>query len=350
MKIKKRFAVPAALALIYLLGPRASYPDFDGKIQDLDLGIEDLTAFTEKKYADTLNLKPGNEGYIQWAGAAGEKTEYSVVYLHGFSASPMEGDPIHREFAARYGANLYVPLLAGHGVSDKESFENLTPKDLVESAKEAIAVGNLLGEKLIILSCSTGSTLSIYLAAENPERVHAQMCYSPNIDLEDKTSVLLTRPWGLKLAQTVTGKKYRHVPLPERCHPYWTMDYRLEGIIALRALLDQTMRPDIFRKIDSPLYIGYYYKNEDQRDKTVSIEAMKDFYEQVKTPDELKRIQAYPEGTHVMLSPLQNPDITRVRTETFKFAEEILKLKPQEKKETVKEISVVKEEEGFGSE
>lgn len=344
MRIKKRFAVPAALALIYLLGPRASYPVFDGKINDLGLGISDLNTFVEKKYADTLNLKLGNEGYIQWAGAPGEKTEYSVIYLHGFSASPMEGDPIHREFAQRYGANLYVPLLAGHGVSNKESFENLTPKDLIESAKEAIAVGNILGEKLIILSCSTGSTLSIYLTAENPERVHAQMCYSPNIDLEDKTSVLLTKPWGLKLAQTVTGKKYRHVPLPPRCHPYWTMDYRLEGIIALRALLNETMRPDIFRKIDQPLYVGYYYKNEEQRDKTVSIEAMQDFFAQVKTPEAQKRIQAYPEGTHVMLSPLQNPDITKVRAETFKFAEEILKLQPKEKAEEVKEISGAEQE------
>ena len=37
-----------------------------------------------------------------------EKTEYAVVYLHGFSASQEEGDPVHYDFAKKFGCNLFL--------------------------------------------------------------------------------------------------------------------------------------------------------------------------------------------------------------------------------------------------
>jgi len=149
--------------------------------------------------------------------------------------------------------------------------------------------------------------------------IYAQIAYSPNIDLADDTSELLTLPWGLPLAQQVAGSEYRHVPIPENCAPYWTMDYRLEGIIALKALIEETMYPDIFKKIKQ--------KDEENRDKTVSITAMKTLFEEVSTPVDKKVIHAFPNGAHVMLSPLQSRNLDAVRKETFKFAEEVLGLK-----------------------
>jgi len=328
--MKKRYLIPLVslglLTAAFFAGPKADYPAFTGKIETLKISLAETEAFVSQKHLGVENFKAGNESYILWADSTKQKTEYSVVYLHGFSASPMEGDPIHKEFAQRYGANLYVPCLAKHGILDRESFKDLTPKDLIDSAKEAIAIGNILGEKVIVLSCSTGGTLSAYLAAKNPEMIHAQIAYSPNIDLADDTSELLTLPWGLNLAQQVSGSEYRHVPIPESCAPYWTMDYRLEGIIALKALIEETMYSDIFKKIDQPLFVGYYYKDEENRDKTVSIPAMKTFFDEVSTPENKKVIHAFPNGAHVMLSPLQSKNLDAVRKETFKFAEEVLGL------------------------
>ena len=329
--MKKRYLIPLllllALTIAFFTGPKPDYPSFTGKIEALNMSLAETEAFVAQKHTGVENFKAGNESYILWADSTKQKTEYSVVYLHGFSASPMEGDPIHKEFAQRYGANLYVPCLAKHGILDKESFKDLTPKDLINSAKEAIAIGNILGEKVIVLSCSTGGTLSAYLAAENPEMIDAQIAFSPNIDLADPTSELLTLPWGLPLAQQVSGSEYRHVPIPENCAPYWTMDYRLEGIIALKALIEETMYPDIFKKIKQPLFVGYYYKDEENRDKTVSIPAMKTFFEEINTPADKKVIHAFPNGAHVMLSPLQSRNLDAVRKEIFGFAENILGLK-----------------------
>ena len=35
----------------------------------------------------------------------------SVVYLHGFSASQEEGDPVHYDFAQKFGCNLFLAAL-----------------------------------------------------------------------------------------------------------------------------------------------------------------------------------------------------------------------------------------------
>ena len=114
------------------------------------------------------------------------------------------------EFAKRYGCNLYLPRLAGHGIDDDDSFSDLRPEDLIASAKEAIAIGQLLGEKLILMSCSTGSTLSIYLSAENPEIVDAQFMFAPNIALHDPSAKLMTGPWGAAACRTSSWYSSAH--------------------------------------------------------------------------------------------------------------------------------------------
>ncbi len=65
----------------------------------------------------------------------------------------------------------------GTGFKNKEAFLDVTPKDWIDAAKEALAIGHLLGDKVGLMSCSTGSTLSVYLAAENPEAVDGLIMY-----------------------------------------------------------------------------------------------------------------------------------------------------------------------------
>lgn len=315
------------LFALILLAPKHNYPKFSGKIEKSNKSLSEIATYVAQKDLGIKNLKPNNSSYIVWADSIPKKTAYSVVYLHGFSASPMEGDPVHKEFAARYGCNLYVPLLTNHGIDTWESFRDLTPKDLIDSAKEAIAIGKQLGEKVIVLSCSTGATLSAYLAAENPDMIDAQITFSPNIELADKKSMVLTLPWGLQLARLVMGGNYFHADTPEFATPYWTKHYRLEGAIALQTLLNQTMTSKTFKKIKQPLFVGYYYKNEQEQDHVVSVPAMKRFFEEVSTPNDLKEIKAFAEGKHVLISELQNKHFDIARQATFDFAEKVLKLK-----------------------
>jgi hypothetical protein len=61
-----------------------------------------------------------------------------VVYIHGFSASQEEGDPVHYTFAKKFGCNLFLNRLADHGVDTTEPLLNVTADKLWSSAKEAL--------------------------------------------------------------------------------------------------------------------------------------------------------------------------------------------------------------------
>ena len=71
--------------------------------------------------------------------------------------------------------------------------------------------------------------------------------------------------------------------------------------------------------------MGYYYENEENQDKVVSVEAMKTMFEQLQTPQYLKRSVAFKNTKeHVMTSNLTTDDWLTVETESVKFMQEIL--------------------------
>ena len=331
------FKVVLALVIIgvafWFLGPRAEFEDVSFELPDISVNIDQLDEYLAEKESVFLNIKSENESRIVWADSI-RKTKYALVYLHGFSAGPMEGAPLHFEVAKKYGMNLYLPRLAMHGLADEEAFLELSPEELMSSAKEALAIGNAIGENVIIMSCSTGSTLALYLSAHHPD-IYANVMFSPNIDLYDPTTDMLTGPWGLQIIKQVVGD-YRIPAAEEAMLPdsvrtkldqYWTGKYRVEGVVALQGLIDQTMKAEYFEQIEQPYFVGYYYKNDTAQDMTVSVSAMLEFDKVTKTPSKFKRLVAFPEaGSHVINSDLTSKQFENVTAETFKYFEEVLGL------------------------
>ena len=317
------------LGVTYLAGPRAPQPDLSAELPLIQMDLQQLEASIADQEALVQGLKPDNEARIVWADSfLYQKSPFSVVYLHGFSASQEEGDPIHEEFARRYGCNLYLARLQEHGIAEEEALLKLSPEGLIETAKEAVAVGEQIGEQVILMSTSTGGTLSLYIGSENPQ-IAAHILYSPNIDLFDGTSAILTGPWGLTLARQVTGSNYRSFEATPEGEKYWTTKYRLEALVTLKALINATMTEEVFSQITSPVFLGYYYKSEEEQDNVVSIPRMMEMYDQLGTPDDLKRKVAFPDvNNHVIASHIGSEDLVSVREETFKYAEEVLGLVP----------------------
>lgn len=328
LKLIKGFGIFLLLmVIIYALGPIVRFDKVNGKIAAIDVPLEGLADYVAIHEAQVANLKEGNEAHIVWADSV-RKTPYCIVYLHGFSASPKEGDPIHRQIAARYGCNLYLARIAGHGIDDKDIFATLTPQSMIESAKEAIAIGKALGEKVILMSCSTGGTFSIYLSAMNPDDIAAQILYSPNIELVNPLTALLTMPWGLEIATEIEGE-YRKQEFPQDSPipAYNTTNYRIEGVIALQALLEETMTEEVFKQVKQPYFLGYYYKNEEEQDPVVSVEAMLNFDQHTQTTPAQKQVVAFPDvKTHVIPSGLHSEDLEAVYEATCRFMEEVLGL------------------------
>jgi len=332
MKILKSILLLACvLMIIYMVGPAVEAPALDPHLDELNISVEEVDDYVRGREQSVRSLKPDNEARIIWAGEEGERTPYSIIYLHGFSASPAEGRPVHQATAKRYGANLYEARLYGHGIEDKQAFIDATGEQLLESAKEALAIGELIGDSVIIMSCSSGSTLALYLAAHHPE-VHSLLVYSPNIEFAKPGSSMLTKPWGLQLARVMMRGKYRSFENPsEEMQEYWTCKYRLEGLVYLKKLVETTMTANTFKHIHQPLFMGYYYKNETEQDDIVQVSEMLTMFGEIATPNKMKRKRAFPEATnHVILSDITSQDVEGVLIETFDFCEDILGLEPVE--------------------
>jgi pimeloyl-ACP methyl ester carboxylesterase len=314
------------LAGIYFVGPAPARPAYDKQIPDVPQdakAIENYIASNEAKH----NIKPDNEARIVWADSLHEKTKYSIVYLHGFSASQKEGDPVHLQFAKEFGCNMYLARLADHGVDTTESLLYFTADRSWQSAKEALAIGNAIGEKVIVVSTSTGSSLALMLASEYPERVHALINLSPNIAINNPAAFLLNNPWGLYIARMVMGGKYRVTQADDESAKYWNRQYRLESTVQLQELLESKMNTETFKRVTQPSLTLYYYKNEQEQDPEVKVSAMLEMHKALATPDSLKAAVAIPNaGAHVIGGSLASKDVESVYREMQKFARNVLHL------------------------
>lgn len=337
---KKRFWIVLFLliGIILISGPRYHHTLSDSKVIDLDITLNDIDHFIYEKESDVPGMKRDNQARVVWFDdSLKTRTEYSIVYIHGFSASQGEGDPVHLEFAKRYGCNLLLNRITDHGVSGTDIMANLTASQMLDDAKEAIAMGKILGEKIIVMSTSTGGTLALYLAAHNPELIDGLILYSPNIDLVNQSSRLLTYPWGLTIGRLINGgnKNLYFPPESEGDSLYWTKSYRMEGIAALRDLMKQTMTNETFSMVQQPTFLGYYYKDEDHQDPVVSVSDMIEMYNELGTDPSLKRKVAFADvDRHVIASKYKSKDWETVRDETYRFVEEVMGLEPIEEEVT----------------
>jgi len=312
-----------ALIAIYFLGPKPSKPELNNvlptvvSINALDSQITAMEA--------PHKIKPNNQAKIIWADSSKSQTEYAIVYLHGFSASQMEGDPVHQNIAKQFHCNLYLARLAEHGIDTTEDLMNLTAENYWESAKLAYAIGKQIGKKVILMGTSTGGTLALQLAANYPE-IAGLILYSPNIEVFNPSAPLLNKPWGLQIGRTVLKSNYVDIKYKDSAYPkYWNSQYRIEAVVALQNLLEATMTETTFKKIHQPTLALYYYKDEANQDNVVKVSAIQKMMQQIATPTNLKMEMALPNtGNHVLASPIVSKDIVSVEQATAKFMKEII--------------------------
>ena len=331
MRKKRRFRwllIPLFLVILYLLGPAPSTPDYSKEIPVIPAAPDSLTAYIRNNESQH-RLKPDNEARIVWLDSARTKTPYAIVYLHGFSASQGEGAPLDTAIARKYGCNLYLSRLAEHGIDTVDAMVNLTADNYWESAKQALAIGSKIGDKVILMGTSTGGTLALQLAAAYPDKVAALVLLSPNIAINDPNAWVANNHWGLQLAHLITGSKYiiskeDYGPLYRQ---YWYPQYRTEAVVALEELLETTMNKETFEKVKQPVGLFYYYKDQIRQDSTVKVSAELEMYDELGTPPALKYKAAIPEaGTHVIGSAVRSHDVPAVEKGVVHFLSDIMHL------------------------
>jgi esterase/lipase len=241
-----------AVVIVFLLGPRV---EVDTTITSVTLPA-DLDAYLAESEAAFADLIPGSEKRIVWAGAAGEKTPLSIIYLHGYSATRQETAPLAEELAAALGANLFETRFAGHGRTG-DALAAASVNDWLNDTVEALEIGRRLGDEVIILGVSTGATAATWLAAQpGMDDVHAFILLSPNYAPADGTAEILTWPWAERIAVALIGPERSwqgNNALHER---YWTNSYPTGALLPMMGLVKLARRQDL-SQLDRPTLVIY---------------------------------------------------------------------------------------------
>ena len=222
---------------------------------DLDTWLED----SERQAVERYGLVPGTEKRITWSGEH-QRTPYSVLYLHGFSATRQETAPLAEIVASRLGANLFETRLTGHG-RKREALADIRAEDWLRDAAEALAIASRLGERVIVIGTSTGATLAAAMLGHPAmDAVDILVMVSPNFAPRDPTASWLTRPAGPLLARILVGDTRSWQPHNEQQARYWSTSYPTVSAVEMMRLVDLANRklPD---KIPQRLLM--FYSSED---------------------------------------------------------------------------------------
>jgi len=176
---------------------------------EIDGDLDEWLAKSEREANAKEALIPETGKRIRWyQGRKNSKARYSVIYLHGFSATRQEIAPVGELIADGLEANLFETRLAGHG-HQSNPLQGVHAEDWLEDAAEALSIGAEIGEQIIIMGTSTGATLALAMTGHPSfEPVSTIVLLSPNFAPRDVNAEFLTWPGGpqLRLVQYVRGK------------------------------------------------------------------------------------------------------------------------------------------------
>jgi esterase/lipase len=302
-------------AAAYVLGPRN---DFGSSMpsprppppQDISL-LSDWIQQRESVFSD---IKPDNAKGIVWAATPGQRTRWAVVYIHGFSASRLETAPLAESVASQLGANVFYTRLTGHGRANGDAMGDATPQDWMADALEAVQIGQTLGERVLVISCSTGGTLATWLGTSaDAARVSAHVFVSPNFGPKDKRSEIVNAPWGQKIALLVQGQRRSWTPESAQEANAWTSSYPTKAIFPMMALV-KSVRDSDLSLFQTPALVLY-----SERDETVDTSEIKAAFTRLGSARKSIEPIGYSksQGQHVLAGAIKDPDAVAPMSDTI---------------------------------
>ena len=255
--------LPAAIVLVllvlllgaaWLFGPRTPV-DTTVTFDAAAIG-DDPDAYLRNREARVPGIRPGQHKQIVWADPVSKaRTPLTIVYIHGFSASPGEMRPLPDIVAAELGANLHFTRLSGHGTATRP-MENVSVHAWIDDFAEALAIGERIGDRVVVMGTSTGGALSTWAIAQPAfrNRVAAAVFCSPNYGVRAFGASLLTLPFARQLTRLVMGRTRSFEPGTALQRLYWTTTYPVDAILpmaetvrlAVRAPVETVTIPALF--------------------------------------------------------------------------------------------------------
>ncbi len=232
----RRAVSVALLGALLALGIALAWPrpaEFAPRFDAARIG-GDVDAYLAASEAAFDDIRPGEHKRILWHGAAGDQTALSIVYLHGFSASPVEGLPVTQLVAEALGANLVLTRLAGHG-RDGPAMAEARLTDWADDVAEALAIARRIGQRVVVIGTSTGGTLAALAAADAQlsQGVAGVVLVSPNFRPADPNARFLTWPLARWWVPLIAGPERSWTPRTPAHDRHWTHSYPTVALLPM---------------------------------------------------------------------------------------------------------------------
>lgn len=261
-----KFMGRVLLALFLLIGAAwffAPQEPVDREISfDASVLPVDLQPWLDRREFHYSDIMPDAAKRIVWAGAVGQKTPLAVVYIHGFSATAEEIRPVPDDVAQALGANLFFTRLNGHGRSSAAMAE-ASAGDWIEDLAEAMAIGRRLGDRVLVISTSTGSTLAA-IGATDPalsQGLAGIVMVSPNFGVASLAGKILDMPFARVWGPIVAGETRSFAPHNEKQAKHWTTSYPTVALFPMAALVRHAVALD-YSAVEVPALVIYSYDDK----------------------------------------------------------------------------------------
>ena len=221
-----------------------------------------INEYLKKTEEQLLDIKEGVAKKIIWANEINKKTPISIVYIHGFTASSEEVRPLPDKIASDLNANLFFTRLTGHG-RNPSAMELCSIPNWIRDLHEAIEIGSRIGEKVILLSSSTGGTISVTSALDKKlsQKILGYIFISPNFGINNRFAGMISWPFSEYWLKLILGKKMKHKPRNELNKKYWTMSYPTNALIPMAKLVREVNKKD-YSTVKKPAL--FYFSMEDK--------------------------------------------------------------------------------------
>lgn len=178
------------------------------------------------------NLRSNIEKKIIWAGKSSQRTPLSIVFIHGFSATRVEMSPVIEKVAKALGANVFLTRLSGHG-QDGDALSNATFDDWISDTAEAIKIGEVIGNEVILIGSSTGCSL-IHSIIEKQTKVRSIIYVSPNFGPSSYKGHFLRLPGAKWFIPLILGREHSFTPKNSEHERCWTTRYPTKALFPVK--------------------------------------------------------------------------------------------------------------------
>ncbi len=269
--------------------------------------LSKLALTVSDREAQIQQIKPNQEKTILWKNPLNpEKTKYSFVYLHGFSASRKEISPTVENLAQEYagGSNAFFTRLTGHGINDPGALRDVTVEDWQADVQESIDIGRQIGDQVVVVATSTSAALALTSLKNENKNVRALILMSPNFGLPRWDSEILLWPGARYWVEWIMGSFREWEPLNNQQQEFWTTKYPYRSTVEVMKAV-QTFRKSDLRQFPVPVLVFY-----NPKDQVVDSEQILSGFDRIQSPIK-KIIPVTAAGNdHILAGDILSPQTT----------------------------------------